>query len=63
MRWLVFDKFLNHLASKILLLNMRRREECCDHPVLFVETFIDPSRFSGTCYEAAGFKKLGETRE
>ena len=60
------DIHMPHLASKILAMNMRRLsrdwEERYDHPVLFVETFIDPSRFSGTCYKAAGFKELGETR-
>lgn len=40
----------------------RNWEESYDHPALFVVTFIDWSRFSGTCYKAAGFKELGETR-
>jgi hypothetical protein len=25
------------------------------HPVLLVETFVDPNRFWGTCYKAAGW--------
>jgi hypothetical protein len=29
---------------------------------LLVETFVDPSLFSGTCYRAAGWLKHGETR-
>lgn len=32
------------------------------HPVLLAETFVDPSRFRGTCYRAAGWTALGETR-
>jgi predicted transposase YbfD/YdcC len=32
------------------------------HPVLVVETFVDPSRHLGTCYGASSFLRLGETR-
>ena len=31
------------------------------HPVYFVETFIDPARFRGTCYRAANWLVLGRT--
>jgi len=31
------------------------------HPVLLVETFVDPSRHLGTCYGASSFLRLGET--
>lgn len=31
------------------------------HPVLLVETFVDPARHLGTCYLACGFTALGET--
>ena len=32
------------------------------HPVLLAETFVEPSRFLGTCYLAANWTALGETR-
>jgi hypothetical protein len=32
------------------------------HPVLLVETFVDPSRHLGTCYGASSFLRLGETQ-
>ena len=32
------------------------------HPILAVETFVDPDRFRGTCYKAAGWQALGPTR-
>lgn len=32
------------------------------HPVLLVETFVDPSRHIGTCYGASSFLRLGETQ-
>jgi hypothetical protein len=54
-----------NLASRILGLCMRRIAADWDarygyRPVL-VETFVDPSRFKGTCYLAANWKKFGET--
>jgi hypothetical protein len=30
--------------------------------VLLVETFVDPNRFRGTCYKAAGWEALGRTQ-
>jgi Domain of unknown function (DUF4338) len=54
-----------HLASRILAANLRRLS--CDwqvaygHPVLLAETFVDLSRFKGTCYRAANWVCLGQT--
>ena len=31
------------------------------HPVLLVETFVDPAQFSGTIYRAGGWVELGRT--
>ena len=31
------------------------------HPVYWLETFIDPTRFCGTCYRAANWIRLGRT--
>ena len=54
-----------HLASHIL--GRMTRMLCADwqhlyaHPIYFVETFIDPQRFAGTCYRAANWTRLGQT--
>ena len=54
-----------HLASH--LLGWVTREVSCEwervygHPVYFLETFVDPSRFRGTCYRAANWVSLGQT--
>lgn len=32
------------------------------HPVLIVETFVDPERFQGTVYQASGWTELGQTK-
>ncbi len=31
------------------------------HPIYFLETFVDPERFRGTCYRAANWVLLGKT--
>ena len=31
------------------------------HPIYFLETFVDPERFRGTCYRAANWMLLGRT--
>ncbi len=55
-----------NLASRVLALNVKRLSQdweiCHGHPVLLAETFVDGARFRGTCYRAAGWQVLGETR-
>jgi hypothetical protein len=36
-------------------------ERVYGHPIHFLETFIDPERFRGTCYRAANWVLLGRT--
>ena len=54
-----------HLASHILARMAKRLsadwERLYQHPIYFVETFVDPTRFRGTCYRAANWIRLGET--
>jgi len=54
-----------HLASHILGQMAKRLprdwEEVYGHPVYFLETFVDPQRFRGTCYRAANWIMLGRT--
>jgi len=55
-----------HLASRVLGATLRRLcrdwQACYRHPVLLAETFVDESRFQGTCYRAANWIRLGLTR-
>jgi hypothetical protein len=55
-----------NLASRILALNLKRLsldyQEYYGHPVLLAETFVDSSRFRGSCYLGAGWQQVGETR-
>lgn len=54
-----------NLASRILRLVLDRLSEDWQkqyrHPVLVVETFVDPQRFRGTIYRAQGWIELGKT--
>jgi hypothetical protein len=66
-RFLILPGFrIKNLASKVLALNLRRLsndwQDRYGHSILLAETFIDLSRFSGTCYRAAGWIALGQTR-
>jgi len=56
---------VKHLASHILgRMAMRISDDWCrmyGHPIYFLETFVDPERFRGTCYRAANWVLLGKT--
>lgn len=56
---------VEHLASHILgrmaQLLSEDWERMYGHPVHYLETFVDPGRFRGTCYRAANWKVLGRT--
>lgn len=55
-----------NLASRVLkLIDGRLAQDWNKNfgrPVLLVETFVDPQRFRGTCYQAAGWLALGKTQ-
>ena len=55
-----------NLASRALGLSLRRlardMRDAHGHPALLAETFVDPSRFAGTCYRASNWRSLGRTR-
>jgi hypothetical protein len=56
---------VKHLASHILGRMAARISEDWQrrygHPIYFLETFVDPERFRGTCYRAANWVLLGNT--
>lgn len=66
-RYLIFPwVHIKNLASKTLALASKQLQEdwlreYCYAPVL-IETFVDLEHFKGTCYKAANWKCLGETK-
>lgn len=57
---------IKYLASKVLSLSIKRLkddwEKTYAHPLYLAETFVDISRFNGTCYRAANWIKVGRTK-
>ena len=57
---------VKYLASKALSLSIGRLradwEKTYGHPVYLAETFVDIARFHGTCYRAANWIEVGQTR-
>jgi hypothetical protein len=55
-----------HLASHVLSLIRKRIfndwMEKYNHPLWALETFVDTTRFKGTCYKAANWMYLGKTK-
>jgi hypothetical protein len=57
---------VKYLASTALALSIRRLradwEKTYGHPIYLAETFVDTSRFEGTCYRAANWLCVGKTQ-
>jgi hypothetical protein len=55
-----------HLASHFLGLMTRQLsldwQRKYGHPIYLVETFVDTSRFAGTCYQGANWVRVGQTQ-
>jgi hypothetical protein len=67
MRFLILPSIqIPNLASKVLAMNLKRLSDdwklIHGHPIVIAETFVDHSRFAGTCYRAANWQELGQTR-
>jgi hypothetical protein len=65
-RFLVLPKrSVPNLGTKVLRLTLDRLSEDWQarygHPVVIVETFVDPEQFCGTVYTAQGWEELGST--
>jgi len=59
--WVSVKHLASHLLGRIARVISADWERVYAHPIYFLETFIDPSRFRGTCYRAANWIYLGDT--
>jgi len=59
--WVQVSHLASHLLGKMTRALSGDWERMYGHPIYFAETFIDPSRFRGTCYRAANWILLGHT--
>ena len=51
----------SHILGRMPVVLSREWERIYGHPIYFLETFVDPQRFAGTCYLAANWVVLGRT--
>lgn len=60
------DWHFPNLASRILSLCQKRLktdwQAVFNHPIVMLETFVDPQRFQGTIYKAANWIYVGDTK-
>ncbi len=59
--WVKVPHLASHILGGMASRLSRDWEQVYGHPLYFVETFVDPERFRGTCYRAANWVVLGET--
>lgn len=59
--WVNLPHLASHILGRMAGRLSRDWERIYGHPIWFLETFIDPTRFRGTCYRAANWVVLGRT--
>ncbi len=59
--WVQVPHLASHLLGRVAREVSAEWERVYKHPVYFLETFVDPSRYRGTCYRAANWVHLGQT--
>jgi hypothetical protein len=59
--WVAVPHLASHLLGRMARRLAQDWERFYGHPVWFLETFVDPQRFRGTCYRAANWICLGRT--
>lgn len=59
--WVRVPHLASHLLGRMAACLSRDWQRVYSHPVHLLETFVDPSRFRGTCYRAANWIVLGQT--
>lgn len=59
--WVRVPHLASHVLSRISRLLAKHWQALYNHPVYYLETFVDKDRFAGTCYKAANWIYLGDT--
>jgi hypothetical protein len=59
--WVEVPHLASHLLGRMARVLARDWPRIYGHPIWFLETFVDPGRFRGTCYRAANWVELGWT--
>jgi hypothetical protein len=59
--WVSVPHLASHILGRMTRMLSTEWQRVYAHPIYFVETFIDPQRFRGTCYRAANWITMGVT--
>jgi len=60
--WVKVRYLASHLLSRCAKIISSDWEKLYNHPVYWLETFVDTERFKGTCYKSANWLYLGKTK-
>lgn len=59
--WVQVPHLASHILGRMAKLVPQDWMRLYAHPIYWLETFVDPARFQGTCYRAANWVTLGRT--
>jgi hypothetical protein len=59
--WVRVEHLASHILGRMATRISEDWQQMYGHPIYFLETFVDPERFRGTCYRAANWVLLGQT--
>jgi hypothetical protein len=59
--WVKVAHLASHILGRMAKILPRDWEQAYGHPLYYLETFVDPDRYRGTCYFAANWQELGWT--
>jgi hypothetical protein len=59
--WVRVEHLASHILGRMAAQISADWQWMYGHPIYFLETFVDPERFRGTCYRAANWVVMGKT--
>ena len=59
--WVKVPHLASHILGRMAVVISQDWERMYAHPIHLLETFVDPTRFRGTCYRAANWIVVGRT--
>ncbi|MEK7295435.1 MAG: Druantia anti-phage system protein DruA, partial [Actinomycetota bacterium] len=59
--WVSVPHLASHLLDLVTARLSRDWQHQYGHPIHLLESFVEPERFAGTCYRAAGWFPVGAT--
>jgi hypothetical protein len=59
--WVQVEHLASHILGRMAKQVPQDWQRLYAHPIYWLETFLDPARFRGTCYRAANWQVIGTT--